>query len=518
MRSISLARGGGALTAALRYGFVVAAIGAGGAALARGATYSIAGVSDTAVVQNLTNPTDFDWLPEGRMLILEKVGRVRIVVDGVLQATPALDWVSHVDSFSERGMLGICVDPDFDTNHFVYLYYTTTTPNNRIARFTVSGNTLSAASETVILDGIDATLGNHNGGTIRIGPDGKLWAAPGDSGTGGGKAQDLSTGRYSGKVLRMELDGSPAAGNPYLGSVTIEERIWAYGFRNPFRFAFRPNGVLFLADVGDAAHEELNAIATPASTPAGIGGADYGWPCTEGSFGHTPPAGVSCSAPFLPPIYDYDHGVGQCIVAGVFATSGAYPVALRNKYLVGDFSSDWIRLLDVNASNQVTGALQNFATGAGGPVSFRIGPDGLIYFAAYNSGRIYRINAPSSSFHTVAPCRVVDTRKPAGSYGGPALPANASHTFRLAGQCGVVPGARTVAVNVTVVGPGGAGDLRFYPAGGSLTSASVINFRAGQTRANNAVLALNSTGDVTVRYDAAAGAVHILIDVLGYYE
>jgi hypothetical protein len=69
-----------------------------------------------------------------------------------------------------------------------------------------------------------------------------------------------------------------------------------------------------------------------------------------------------------------------------------------------------------------------------------------------------------------------------------------------------------------VVGPGGAGDLRFYPAGGSLTSASVINFRAGQTRANNAVLALNSTGDVTVRYDAASGNVHLLLDVTGYYE
>jgi glucose/arabinose dehydrogenase len=212
----------------------------------------MAGVSDTAVVQNLTNPTDFDWLPDGRMLILEKVGRVRIVVDGVLQATPALDWVSHVDSFSERGMLGICVDPDFDTNHFVYLYYTTTTPNNRIARFTVSGNTLSAASETVILDGIDATLGNHKRGHDPDRSGREALGGAGDSGTGGGKAQDLSTGRYSGKVLRMELDGSPAAGNPYLGSVTIEERIWAYGFRNPFRFAFRPNGVLFLADVGDA--------------------------------------------------------------------------------------------------------------------------------------------------------------------------------------------------------------------------------------------------------------------------
>ncbi len=520
MHSIPRTRGGDSLAAALRICLVLAATHAAAPRPAEGATYSLAGISDTAVVQGLTNPTDFDWLPDGRMLVIEKGGLVRIVVGGVLQATPALNLAAKVDTASERGLLGICIDPDFATNGYVYLYYTTTGPKNRISRFTMPspGNTLDSSSETVILDNIDATNGNHNGGTIRIGPDGKLWAAPGDSGTGGGKAQDLGPGKFNGKVLRMELDGSPASGNPYVGSFTIEERIWAFGFRNPFRFSFRGNGTLFLADVGESGHEEINAIATPASTPAGAGGGDYGWPCAEGSFGHTPPAGVGCASPLLPPIYDYDHGVGQSIIGGVFATSMAYPTALRGKYVFADYSGSWIRLLDINASNMVMGSLQNFATNAGGPVSLRTGPDGLVYFAALSAGRIYRINPPGSYFHTIAPCRTIDTRNAAGAYGGPALAANATRAFHLAGRCGVSTGARAIAVNVTVAAPSLAGDLRIYPAGASLPASSVINFHAGQTRANNAVLGLNPTGDISVRFDAASGTVHLLLDVTGYYE
>jgi glucose/arabinose dehydrogenase len=129
--------------------------------MAVGATYSIAGMSDTAVVQNLVNPTDFDWLPDGRMLVLEKGGTVRIVVGGAV--TPALDWTAKVNAVGERGLLGVCVDPAFGTNGFVYLYYTTTTPNNRISRFHMVGNALDPSSEFVVLDNIDATNSNHNG-------------------------------------------------------------------------------------------------------------------------------------------------------------------------------------------------------------------------------------------------------------------------------------------------------------------------------------------------------------------
>src|SRR5437870_5322684 len=140
------------------------------------ASYSVAGFSDTAVVTTLSQPTAFAWTPDGRMLVLEKAGRVRIVINGVLQGTSALDISASVDSGFEKGLLGICLHPGFQTNGYVYLYYTNKVPQNRISRFTMSGNTLG--SEAVILDHIDATNGNHNGGNIQIGPDGKLWAAP----------------------------------------------------------------------------------------------------------------------------------------------------------------------------------------------------------------------------------------------------------------------------------------------------------------------------------------------------
>ncbi|HEY6064515.1 MAG TPA: PQQ-dependent sugar dehydrogenase, partial [Thermoanaerobaculia bacterium] len=200
-------------------------LGVLGSIPARATTYSVPRFSDTAIVSGLAAPTDFAFLPDGRILILELPGRVRIV--GPNGGPPALaaDLTGIVaNTASERGLLGICLHPGFATNGYVYLYFTTApggVTRNRISRFTFSGSTLSAASETIILDNISSQNGNHNGGTVLIGPDGKLWAAPGDSGTGGAKAQNLSPypyeGAFSGKLLRMELDGSPAAGNPFIG-------------------------------------------------------------------------------------------------------------------------------------------------------------------------------------------------------------------------------------------------------------------------------------------------------------
>lgn len=520
MRVIPAPREGKSLFRRLRGPIVLVLAFATAPEVARCATYSIPGLSDTVVVQNLVTPTDLDWLPDGRMLVLEKGGTVRIVVGGALQTTPALDWTANVNAVGERGLLGVCVDPDFGTNGFVYLYYTTKTPNNRISRFHMVGDALDSSSEFVVLDAIDATNSNHNGGTILIGPDGKLWAAPGDSGTGGAKSQDISTGRFSGKVLRMNLDGSAPSDNPFVSVLGVEPRIWAFGFRNPFRFSFRPapHNVLFVADVGQSAREELDAIATPASTPPGTGGGNYGWPCREGFLPYTGAPSVTCSPPLLDPIFDYDRTVGQTIIGGVFVTSPSYPAAILGKYLFGDSTQSWIRFLDVNASNQVVGALHNVATGAEGPVSFRTGPDGLVYFAAIVTGRIYRINPVASSFYTVTPCRVVDTRNAVGPYGGPALAASGTRDYHLAGQCGVSAGARAVSVNVTVTQAGAPGHLRIYLAGATPPQTSVTNFQPGLTRANNAILALSATGDVSVLLDATSGGVHVILDVNGYFE
>jgi hypothetical protein len=126
--------------------------------------------------------------------------------------------------------------------------------------------------------------------------------------------------------------------------------------------------------------------------------------------------------------------------------------------------------------------------------------------------------APPSSFFSLTPCRVADTRGPSGPYGGPALAANANRTFVIAGQCGIPAGAVAVAFNFTVTQPTGLGDLRTVPGGGALPLVSTMNWRPGQTRANNAIVLLGPSGDILVHVDQASGSVHLIIDVNGYFQ
>ena len=481
----------------------------------RAATYAPgSGFSDHAIVTGLLQPTDFVFTPSGRILILEKAGRLLVTTPDLSGVTVALDFRTSVDDGFEKGFLGICLHPTFSTTGWIYIYYTTNVPKNRISRFTLTGDTVSAASEVVILDNISAQNGNHNGGTVLIGPDGKLWAAPGDSGTGGTKAQTLSPfpyeGAFSGKILRMELDGSPAAGNPYIGDATKEQRIFAYGFRNPFRFSFRPfNGAIYLGDVGQSSREEIDV---------GVSGGNFGWPYMEGKIqqpgGPGPcPMGTTC----LEPKYDYDRTVGTTVTGGIFVTGNAYPSFLHGKYLFGDHGAGWIRYLEFDSNNAVVGGLQDFATSAEGPVAFHQGPDDYVYYAAINTGRIYRI-VYANRLNTVTPCRVLDTRDAPGDWGGPALAAGADRIFAITGRCDIPSGARAVTANLTVTLASGPGNLIVFPQPSPPPPTSTINFRAEQTRNNNAVLALGPGGEIVVRCNMPAGTAHLILDVTGWFE
>ena len=122
------------------------------------------------------------------------------------------------------------------------------------------------------------------------------------------------------------------------------------------------------------------------------------------------------------------------------------------------------------------------------------------------------------SLYTVTPCRVADTRNPQGAWGGPALSANSSRTFTVTGQCGVPPTAKAVSVNLTVTQPSTAGLLRLYPDGISIPGASALNYKAGQTRANNNLAGLGATGGLVVRCEQPSGSAQVIIDVNGYYQ
>jgi glucose/arabinose dehydrogenase len=517
-----------------------------------------AGFADT-LVATVGAPTALAFTPDGRMLVATQGGTLRVVSGDTLLATPALTLGTRVCTNSERGLLGVAVDPSFAANHFVYLYYTfdknaagcptsnATSPVERISRFTLpASNVIDPASELVLLDGVLNYAGNHNGGQLRVGPDGYLYAGIGDGGcdyagdSGCGGANDASRDRniLNGKIVRIATDGSVPPTNPFLGAGTarcnagpsapgtICQEAFAWGFRNPFRFAFRPSdGALFVNDVGQSAWEEIDLVQA---------GGDYGWPCREGA--HPNVTNGKCSpapANMLDPFFEYPHGtipgttaVGcGSITGGAWIPAGLWPTAYDGTYLFADFNCGGIPRLAADGS-----AATDFATGLGAStlVELAFGPSPVgtsLYYTTYAAGgQVRRIDAPRSSsatsFTPIAPCRMVDTRGANGPLGGPALAANGSRDLLLTGApCGVPADAVAVAANVTVVGGSSAGSVRLGPAG-TTPALDTVSFAAGQTRANNAMLNLFGApaGTVTAVSGFTSGSAHLIIDVAGYYR
>ncbi len=346
------------------------------------------GFAETTIVSGLSSPTAMEFAPDGRIFVCEQGGNLRVISGGSLLATPFLTVT--VNSSGERGLLGVTFDPNFATNHFVYIYYTATTPaiHNRISRFTANGNVAVAGSEVIILN-LDNLSGatNHNGGAIHFGPDGKLYAAVGENATGS-NAQSFAN--VLGKILRLNSDGTIPADNPFLAQTSGKNQaIWAMGLRNPFMFAFQPGtGRMFIDDVGQNTWEEIND---------GIVGSNYGWPNAEGV--------ASCTT-YRCPLFAYGHGSGStlgcAITGGTFynPTTAQFPASYAGKYFFADYCSNWIRLFDPS-TNTATG----FATSiSGNPVDLKVQPDGSLYYLARSGGVVQKITytaseAPSITTH-----------------------------------------------------------------------------------------------------------------------
>src|SRR5262249_30041790 len=139
-------------------------------------------------------------------------------------------------------------------------------------------------------------------------------------------------------------------------------------------------------------------------------------------------------------------------------------------------------------------------------------------FLPSTSPPLLQVVSASMKFYATALCRMVDTRGATGALGGPALDAGATRTFLLTGHCGVPSGARALALNVTVTGPTAAGDLKLFAGGSSAPVSTVINYGAGQTRANNAIAALGNSDSLSVKCDQASGTVQLILDVIGYFQ
>ncbi|MDI3341672.1 MAG: PQQ-dependent sugar dehydrogenase [Sphaerobacter sp.] len=238
-------------------------------------------------VAGLEIPWELRFLPDGRIFVTERRGRVRVIENGQLRPEPVAT-IAEVAHAGEGGLLGMALDPDFANNHWLYLYYTYATGGglaNRVVRYTEAGNTL--VDPVVILDGIPGAE-IHDGGRIAFGPDGKLYITAGDA-SQEDLAQDLNS--LAGKILRLNPDGSVPADNPFPGSP-----IYSYGHRNPEGLAWQPGtNTLYATEHGPAAHDEVNLIQPRAN---------YGWPDMVGNEGpqngYTPPVIESGDATWAP--------------------------------------------------------------------------------------------------------------------------------------------------------------------------------------------------------------------------
>ncbi|TMA71699.1 MAG: PKD domain-containing protein, partial [Deltaproteobacteria bacterium] len=332
------------------------------------------GFQRSTVVSGLSEPTVLEFAPDGRLFVGERGGRILTVENGSLLPLPLVQLAADTLN-GERGLVGLALDPNFATNGYLYAYYTTNEPRNRVGRLTVVGNTADPSSEVVIWQNPDLAADFHHGGTIHFGPDGALYIATGDQMVSA-NAQDLSN--QHGKILRVARDGTIPPDNPFVRVPGAQAPIWAYGLRNPFRFVFDPaTGALWIGDVGGNVAESWEEVNR------GVPGANYGWPNQEGRVCYV----SDCSA-YTFPVYAYQHNnpaystdqVQASITLGPVYRASAFPAAYQGALFFGDYANRWIRSLVFDAGGVVSAdPLFDSPPDAGTIVDLRVGPDGALY-------------------------------------------------------------------------------------------------------------------------------------------
>lgn len=350
-----------------------------------------------AVVAGLDRPLGAAHAGDGsgRLFILEKPGRIRILHHGALLDRPFLDLSDRVgSSASEQGLLGLAFHPRYAENGRLFVNYTDRDGDTVVAQFLVSDDPDRAepGSEQIVLS-LDQPAGNHNGGHLAFGPDGYLYIGTGD---GGGAGDQFGNGQNGqtllGAMLRLDVDGGlPYAvppDNPFLGNDSVRDEIWAIGLRNPWRYSFdRLTGDLYIADVGQNLYEEVN------HRPAGsTGGENYGWPIMEGL--HCFPADRSCDQSGLVlPVQEYDHSQGCSVTGGLVYQGQRYP-ALHGIYLYGDYCSGNIwGLAPDNASGWRVARLAQTGVQI---TSFAEDEAGELYLTDIAGGVLYRLRPTSA--------------------------------------------------------------------------------------------------------------------------
>ncbi len=483
-------------------------------------------------------------LPDGTVLVLVQSGSVRLIRGDVMLPAPALTMSLSPCNGGERGLLGVAVDPDFGVNGHLYLYFTRPSPAapggcvNRVSRFTMSGDAIDPNSEVVLVDNISSHAGNHNGGDLEIGGDGFLYISVGDAGTDprtnaspSNAGQDLSL--LNGKILRVvPSTGDPAPGNPISGPGTAScrlrgntpstpttpcQELYAWGLRNPFRFAFDPNtgpDRFFINDVGLNTREEVDE--------GGIG-RNYGWPIREGicPINQNPPCAAADPAlGFTEPLTDYPHPQGEVITASAFIPNGHWPAQYDGGYLFADAGTGimWLRRADGSVDYA-----SPFATNLGSiaDMAFVTNHDSIALYYTQTSGAVRKISTGPAPFTAPGPLafaaappnpanRVLDTRL--ASAGAKRMRANTTRYVPLAVDPAVT---KAVLVNFAFVAPSTPGFLTAWAGRTARPVASNINAVPGEVVADSAVVPVDANGGILIYSFSTAD---VVIDVLGYFN
>ena len=373
----------------------------------------------TQVASGIGSPTDIQNASDGsgRLFFVRQTGQIMVWKNNVVLPTPFLNISNLIVAGGERGLLGLAFHPDYRNNGLFYVNYTRSIDGATVVvRYSRSAGNPDVANplSAMILLTIAQPFANHNGGALRFGPDGYLYIATGDGGSGNdpqNNAQNLTS--LLGKMLRIDVNtrtgqlpyGIPPD-NPFVGSSQpgVRAEIWAYGLRNPWRFSFdRVAGDLFIGDVGQSAREEIDFVRAGSG-----GGMNFGWRIMEGTLCTNLPGDPPCNpSNFTPPIVEYDHDQGCSVTGGYLYRGRAVPdlkltippatgQLFNGVYVYGDFCSGTIWRISATGS----GGVSNSVLLSSGLRITTFGEDenGEIYVADAGTGKIYKFVSSTVAF------------------------------------------------------------------------------------------------------------------------
>src|SRR5262245_39877219 len=379
---------------------------------------------DQLVATGLNEPTGLAFLPDQRLIVVERDGAVRMIADGKLGGVDPMVVVDSVDATGDRGMTGVAIDPRWPVKPYVYVYYDRLDGTCRITRYTAGGDLaspnslylyLDAASKYDVIADIPDLQSVHNGGTLRFGADSMMYAALGEDGFACA-AQDTMSLR--GVMIRINVRGLPdgpggppdknllvPADNPLVGYPVLNARLgWATGLRNPFRFHIDPlTHSIMVADVGWNLFEEVDAITAPMQ--------NFGWPFYEGPAAYVSSCpGIIQNPTLKSPIFSYDRtGFTSAIISGGIYRSGPcltcnFPIEYEGDFFFSDFYEGFLRRIKFNGTSwnlaapvagQPTG--QDWGLGFSEVADYLVGKDGAMWYAKMGydfmpqTGEVHRI-------------------------------------------------------------------------------------------------------------------------------